>query len=90
MILPTKYLDLPTCVLGVSAEVLVALRQNRLMQYDELLGQVQAKLPSGARFNFPMSLDLLYLLGQIEYHEETDSIGLVEAAQKATTQEVTL
>jgi hypothetical protein len=81
MIRPTKYLDLNTCVVVIAAEVLAALRSNRVMRYDELLGLVQTKLSEAVRFNFPLSLDFLYLLGLIEYDDNTDSIGVVEASE---------
>jgi hypothetical protein len=84
MIEPAKYLDLNTCVVGISAEVLVALRLNQFMRYDELLGFVQSKMSDNARFNFPLSLDLLFLLGLIEYHDETDSIGITDKIAEAT------
>lgn len=83
MIQPTKYLDLNTCVVGIAAEVLVSLRKNQFMRYDELLKLIQTKMSDAVRFNFPLSLDLLFLLGLIEYYEETDSLGVVGASEKA-------
>ena len=83
MIQPTKYLDLNTCVVAIATEVLVALRLNQYMPYDELLGFVQSKISDNARFNFPLSLDLLFLLGLVEYHDETDSIGLADKIAEA-------
>ena len=75
MIQPTKYLDPDTSIIAVSTEVLEALRKQPALKYDELQGVVQSSLPDGARFNFPLALDLLYLLGLVDYFDDSDSIG---------------
>jgi hypothetical protein len=84
MIQPTKYLDLNVCVVGIAAEVLVALRSNQNMHYCELMGFVQSRMSDAARFNFSLALDLLFLFGLIDYHDDTDSIRLVENNAEVT------
>ena len=74
MIRPTKYLDLDACVINVAAHVLARLSAVSVLTYDELLKSVETTLTPRARNEFVLALDLLYLLGRISYHEETDTL----------------
>jgi hypothetical protein len=80
---PTRYLDLNTCVIGVAAEVLWVLRRNQVMPYAELLAAVQSRTSEAVRFNFPLSLDFLYLVGQIDYDDDADAIVLADLQSHA-------
>ena len=87
MIRPTRYLDLDACVINVAAHVLARLSVVSVMTYDELLKSVEISLTPRARNEFVLALDLLYLLGRISYHEETDTLcamilhGMAEKAE---------
>lgn len=74
MIRPTKYLDLDACVVNIAAHVLSELSSTNVMTYDELLKSVETTLTPRARNEFVFALDLLYLLGRVSYHEETDTL----------------
>lgn len=74
MIRPTKYLDLDACVINVAAHVLSKFSEVSVLTYDELLKSVEANLTPRARNEFILALDLLYLLGRVSYHEETDTL----------------
>lgn len=76
MIRPTKYLDLNTCVIRVAAEMLALLKGAEAIKYAELLGRLQIELSDTVQFEFVAALDLLYLLGKVEYHADSDSIVL--------------
>lgn len=76
MIRPTKYLDLDTCVLNVAAQIVSSLRRNGVMKYDELLTRLQNIISDAVRFEFVLALDLLFLLGKINYDSDSDSIAL--------------
>ena len=74
MIRPTKYLDLDACVVNIAAHVLSRLSSTNVMTYDELLKSVVTSLTPRAKNDFVLALDLLYLLGRVSYHEESDTV----------------
>ena len=74
MIYPTKYIDLDTCVLRIAALILHELRQSSAIPVDELDHLVRSNIGDSARFNFLSTLNFLFLLGQIDYDEKSDTI----------------
>lgn len=81
MIRPTKYLDVDSCVLNSAAHILVLLSSAGAMQYDDLLRATQVATSKKVRFEFVLALDLLYLLGKVEYHEDLDALTLAQPAE---------
>ena len=87
MIRPTRLLDLDACVVNVAAHVLTRLSVVSVMTYDELLASVETDLTPRARNDFVLALDLLYLLGRIGYHDETDTIQATTLKESSASQE---
>lgn len=76
MIRPTKHLDLDTCILHCAALVLDILRKESPLEYDSTLQRLKDTINDKVRFQFPYALDLLYLLGAIDYDLGTDTLYL--------------
>jgi hypothetical protein len=78
MLRPTKHSHPDQTVINVALVLLSKLRKQRLDSYDSLR-QYAKKTVSGGDVLFLPSLNLLYLLGLIEYHPKTDSVEYVGA-----------
>ena len=74
MIRPAKHMDVNTCVLSVAASILSELQRTTAIPLDELDETIQTRISSIARLNFIPALNLLFLLGGIEYDDEADAI----------------
>ena len=73
MIRPTKHLDLNTCVIRASALLLKKLKSKRICQYEELKLALKG-FEDHAEYAFLPAVHLLFLLGKVEYHPQTDSL----------------
>ncbi|MCP4545409.1 MAG: hypothetical protein GY835_02945 [bacterium] len=82
MILPTKHLDLDTCVLHCAAMIVAILRDESPIEYDVVLRRLQMRVNERTRFQFPYALDFLYLLEAIDYDLDTDSLLLTARTEK--------
>jgi hypothetical protein len=78
MIRPTRHLDLNTCVLNVATKVADRLRSDGPAKYEVLLDAVLDEFGASAKFQFPLSVSLLHLLGIVEYDEKADVLFRVE------------
>lgn len=79
MILPTKYLDLDSSVLRVSAVVLRAMADGRATPFDEVDAAVRERAGSEARLNLVPALNFLFLAGKVDYDEDADAfVSLVD------------
>lgn len=76
MIIPRKYLDPDVSVLRVSAEILSILQESGSLLHDELRERSIRGLPEKARHGFPSALDLLFLVGLVDYADSADAIVL--------------
>ncbi|MHB1195146.1 MAG: hypothetical protein ACYC6F_19150 [Longimicrobiales bacterium] len=76
MIIPRKYLDLDVSVLRVSAEILSLLGKSGTLPHDELRERAIGDLPDKARHSFSSALDLLFLVGLIDYADSADAVVL--------------
>ena len=74
MIRPTKHMDLNTCVLSVTAVILLELQRTKAIPLYELDETVQTQIDAYARINFIPALNLLFLLGIVDYDDKTDAI----------------
>ncbi|CEP81960.1 hypothetical protein QJR30_01660 [Paraclostridium sordellii] len=78
MIKPTKFLNLESCVINVSKEIIIALDENESLKYSELQSKLKHKLKEGYEYNFIPALDFLFLLGKLKYSPNTDSLELIK------------
>ena len=82
MLKPQKYTNLRIPLLGISGEIIKYLRKKRLVKYYSLIKYLTSKAinnreASTIKSVCGNSLNLLFLLGLIEYHIETDSFEYI-------------
>lgn len=82
MIRASKYLDISTCVLTVSSVIIKELLEIRTIPLDELSELVRVRLSRSAYFNFLPALNFLFLIGVLDYEEQTDTINLTTSIQQ--------
>lgn len=77
MIKPHKYLDINNSLLGIGAEVLKLLSSENIMRIHDIeLALRDSRGEKGLKLLLP-TLNLLFALGKIEYHQKIDSIELL-------------
>ena len=72
MLVPNKYINLDNSVLKVGADILAILKNREMASYDEVLNEVVLVNGEKSKSNFLYALDLLLLLGKVEYFEGDD------------------
>lgn len=77
MIKPTRYMNMNLSVIRVSSEIIELLIKSPIMKFDEILASLEQIIGNEVRFVFIPAIDFLYLLGIIDYHEESDVFELV-------------
>ena len=78
MIGPSKHLDLDRSVLRVSSEILRELKKRRVMEYGSVLRLVKRRTGDDGDIVVAPALNLLYMLGRIEYHAKNDTFEYLE------------
>lgn len=79
MLKPTKHSHPDRTVISATVLLLSRLRVKRIERYDELLAATRKAIPGGSSLFLP-ALNLLYLLGVVEYRPKTDSVEYVGPA----------
>lgn len=79
MIKPDRHTNLNISVISVSAFILVQINAFYDISYDELCDKIISHMGIDAKENLPYALNLLFLLGKIEYLETKDSFKYYEA-----------
>lgn len=74
---PTKHSNLRYSVINVSASIITTLKENGIIEYNDLLATLKKKVGREVGEVFLLSLTFLYILKRIEYIEELDSIRLL-------------
>lgn len=77
MLRPSKHSHPDRTVINVSLVVLARLSKQRIEKYDDLREHVRTSV-SGSDALFLPALNLLYLLGLIEYRPKTDTLEFLE------------
>jgi hypothetical protein len=77
MLRPTKYLDLKTCVLRLASLILSELSAPRALPLPELEARALNEAGDAARSNVVPALNMLFLLGRIDYDDDADEIMLL-------------
>jgi hypothetical protein len=77
MIRAQKHLKLDVCVLRIAALMLAHLRRKRIEAFASLHDLVVNELGGDAAIQFQPALNLLYLLGKVQYHEHHDRIEYI-------------
>lgn len=80
MIKPTKHSNPDQTVIGVAAFLLKHLSKSGVEKYDCLEEAVENKI-EGGKYLFLPALNLLYLLGVIDYHKKSDAFEYLGATR---------
>ena len=78
MLRPEKYLDLENSVLTISSQIIKYLKKNKNLSISELINKLISLKGEKARENFLPALNLLYLIGKIDYIAQADLIRLIK------------
>lgn len=73
---PNKHSNPDQTVAAVAALILKTLGKRGVEKYDILLDEVERKVEDG-QFLFLPAVNLLYLLGAIDYHKKADAFEYV-------------
>ena len=76
MLKPRKHSHPDQTVMFMSTQLLKHLQKQRLDEYDSLLGFAKRVVTGGDTLFLP-ALNMLYLLGLIEYRPKTDAVEYV-------------
>jgi len=76
MLRPSKHSHPDRTLISVSLLLLVRLKKSRIEDYDKLKRYTKKQVLGGDSLFLP-ALDLLFLLGLIEYREKTDAIEYI-------------
>lgn len=79
MLQPRKHLNPNTCTLRVLTLALAELLRRRTIRYDDLRVTVIRRAGSDAELAFVPAMEVLFLLGRVEYREKTDSFEYLQA-----------
>lgn len=77
MIKATKYTNINLSVIGISAEILKLLKNEKVQKYDYILSKIIYKKWKLVKENFLLALSFLYLLWKIKYYPKDDIIELL-------------
>ena len=78
MLLPRKHLDPNTCTLRIVALALAELLKRRAVKYDDLRSTMVRRAGADAELAFLPAMEVLFLLGRVEYRENTYSFEYVQ------------
>jgi len=73
MIKPDRHTNPDISVINIGAFILKQLNSFYDISYDDLMKKVIEAMGEGAKENYPYALSFLFLLGKLEYFEQTDS-----------------
>lgn len=74
MLKPDKHTDIKYSVVYLLAVMMKEIQVNGIIKYDDLKNSLISKIGNRVNENFSLALSLLYLLGEISYLADTDSI----------------
>ncbi len=73
MIKPDRHTNIDLSVINISAYLLKQLNVFYEISYDDLLEKVINQIGNDAIENYPYALNFLFLIGRLEYNQQTDS-----------------
>lgn len=79
-IMPSKHSNPDQTIIGVAALLLKTLSRSGVEKYDVLEDLVDEKV-EGGKYLFLPAMNLLYLLGAIDYHKKSDVFEYLGAAR---------
>lgn len=85
MIRPEKYMQLEQCTLNVAAAMLSEIRQVLVLPLSQLEDLVVSRLGDAALANLQSAINVLYLLGLIDYDDENDVFLFLAKRRRGVT-----
>ena len=76
MLKPTKHTNPKLSILNIGGFVISELKENELLEYNELLHKLKGKISEEVAEEYQYALSFLFLLDKIEYITELDSLKL--------------
>jgi hypothetical protein len=76
MLRPTKHSHPDRTTISASLVVLARVKKQRIVDYSTLRGYIKKGIAGGDALFLP-ALNLLYLLGLIDYHPKTDAVEYI-------------
>lgn len=76
MIKPDRHTNPDLSVLNIGAFILNQLNVHYAISYDNLLEKVKSFLGEESEENYPYALNFLFILGKINYSQESDTFKL--------------
>jgi len=73
MIKPDRHTNPDYSVINISAFILKQIKAQNSIGYDKLLEKAIKELGTKCKENYPYALNFLFLLGKLDYQEQTDS-----------------
>lgn len=77
MLTPTKHTNIKYSVIYIAGKVLVFLKKETLIQYEDLKEMLVSEIGVNAKNNIDYSLTFLFSIGKIEYIKNIDAITLI-------------
>ncbi|WP_166263178.1 ABC-three component system middle component 8 [Marinobacter caseinilyticus] len=77
MLRPTKFSNPDSTVISASLLILKILKNERIVDYSELLKRTKKQITGGENLYIP-ALSFLFIIGRVIYHQKTDSFEYVE------------
>lgn len=78
MIRPDRHTNPDFSVINLSAYILNKLSAHYILGYDSLLQKVTDELGENSKENYPYALNFLFLMGKIEYQQNSDGFKLTK------------
>ncbi len=82
MIRAEKYMQLEQCTLNVAAAILGEIQQMLALPLPELEGSVASRLGDVALANLQGAINVLFLLGIIDYDDQNDVFLFLEEGRR--------
>ncbi|WP_340366519.1 ABC-three component system middle component 8 [Marinobacter azerbaijanicus] len=77
MLRPTKYSHPDSTVISAALLLLKALKDDRIIEYSELLKLTKSRIAGGENLYIP-ALSFLFIMGKVRYHQNTDSFEYID------------
>lgn len=74
MLTPKKHLKMDTSVLRVFSLILRELQKRSVVEMDKLRAYIIRRVGPDGELAFMPAIDLLFLLGRVEYHLKNDTV----------------
>ncbi len=78
MILPEKYTNCATSIIGVAAQIIRVLDNKGPMTYEAVLSSIKKYSGENCKYEYQNALNFLFLLGKLNYYSDCDMLELIK------------